>query len=75
MAVSDSEPEVPVIVIVAGPVAAVLLAVRVRMLELLVGLVLNAAVTPAGTPVAARVTLPVNPFRLVTVRVSVALLP
>ena len=68
-------PEVPVIVTVAFPVVAVLLAVSVSTLDPVVGLVLNAAVTPLGRPDAARVTLPVNPFTSVTVIVLVPLLP
>jgi hypothetical protein len=68
-------PEVPVIVTVAAPVVAVLLAVSVSTLLPVVGLVPNAAVTPLGSPDAARVTLPVNPPTSVTVIVSVALLP
>jgi len=68
-------PEVPVIVMVAGPVVAVLLAVSVRTLDPLVGLVTKLAVTPLGRPVAASVMLPVNPFTPVSVMVSVALLP
>ena len=68
-------PEVPVIVTVAVPVVAVLLAVSVSTLLPVVGLVPNAAVTPLGSPDAARVTLPVNPPTSVTVIVSVALEP
>ena len=62
-------PDVPVTVIVAEPVAAVLVAVRVSTL-----LALKAAVTPLGKPVAAIVTGPVNPPTGVTVMPSVALL-
>lgn len=54
---------------------AVLLAVSVNTLEAVVGLVAKPAVTPAGSPVAARVTAPVNPFAPVTVIVFVPLLP
>jgi hypothetical protein len=67
--------EFPVMVTVAAPVVAVLLAVRVRTLVPVVGLVPNAAVTPLGSPDAARVMLPVNGLTSVTVIVSVALLP
>src|SRR5580658_114676 len=67
-------PEVPVIVTVADPVVAVLLAVSVSTLVPVVGFP-NAAVTPLGRPDAARVTLPVNPFRSVTVIVLVPLPP
>lgn len=70
-----SVPEVPVMVTVAAPVVAVLLAERVRTLEPVTGLVAKAAVTPAGRPDAARVTEPVNPLAGVTVMVSVLLLP
>jgi len=68
-------PEVPLMVTVVVPVAAVLLAVRVSTLVPVVGLVPNAAVTPLGNPDATRVTLPVNPPTSVTVMVSVAVLP
>jgi len=68
-------PEVPVIVMVLVPAVAVLLAVNVATLDPLVGLVAKAAVTPAGRPVAARVTLPVKLLAGVTVIVSVAVLP
>jgi hypothetical protein len=68
-------PEVPVIVTVADPVVAVLLAVSVSTLVPVVGFVPNAAVTPLGRPEAARVTLPVNPPTSVTLIVLVPLLP
>ena len=70
-----SVPEVPVTVIVKAPVVAVALAVSVSTLDPVVGFVPNAEVTPLGTPDAARVTLPVNPLRSVTVMVSVPLWP
>ena len=69
--VAVSVPEVPVMVTVAAPVVAELLAVRVSTLVLVVGLVANAAVTPLGRPEAARVTEPVNGLTSVTVIVSV----
>jgi hypothetical protein len=62
-------PEVPFIVTVAVPVGAVLLAVSVNTLVPVVGLVPKAAVTPPGSPDAASVTLPVNPFLSETVMV------
>lgn len=68
-------PEVPVIVTVDVPGAAVALAVRVSKLVPVVGLVPNAAVTPLGRPEAARDTLPVNPPRSAKAIVSVTLLP
>jgi hypothetical protein len=70
-----SVPEVPVMVIVADPVAAVEAAVNVITLVAVAGLVANAAVTPVGNPDAARVTLPVNPFSSVTAMVLVPVLP
>jgi hypothetical protein len=68
-------PEVPVIVTLAAPVVAELLAVSVSTLLPVVGSVPNAAVTPLGRPDAVRVTLPVNVPTSVTEIVSVALLP
>ena len=44
------------------PVAAVLLAVSVSVLELVTGFGRKNAVTPLGRPVTARFTLPVNPY-------------
>jgi hypothetical protein len=70
-----SVPEVPVIVIVEVPSVDVQLDVSVSTLLPVVGLVLNAAVTPLGNPDTASATLPVNPPTSVTVIVSVALLP
>lgn len=68
-------PEVPVMVTVDVPTVAVLLAVKVSMLEPVVGLVPYAIVTPVGRLAAESVTDPVNPPTLVTVIVSVAILP
>jgi hypothetical protein len=65
-------PDVPVIVTVAVPVAAVELAVRVRVLLLEAGSGLNAAVTPLGSPDAESVTLPAKPFNGVIVIALVA---
>lgn len=67
-------PDVPVIVSVEVPGAAALLAVKVRTLDPVVGLVPNEPVTPVGNPDTASVTLPENPPAPVTVRVSVVLL-
>lgn len=64
-------PLVPVIVTVAEPAVAELLAVRVKTLAPVVGLVPNAALTPLGRPLAASVTLPLNPFAGFTVIVLV----
>lgn len=68
-------PDVPVMVTVAVPVVAVLLAVSVSVLVEVVGLVPNAAVTPLGKPDAARLTLPENPPKSVTVIVLVPFPP
>lgn len=68
-------PDVPVIVTVAVPVVAVELAVSVKTLLDVVGLVPKLAVTPDGKPEADRVTLPVNPPEGVTVIVLLPLLP
>lgn len=68
-------PEVPVIVTEEVPAVAEALAVKVTTLELVVGFVPKAAVTPAGNPEAAKVTLPLNPSMLVTEIVSVLLAP
>lgn len=73
--VSVRLPDVPVMVTVAGPVAAVALAVRVMVLVLVAGLGVNAAVTPFGNPDAASVTLPENPLEGVIVIVPVPSLP
>jgi hypothetical protein len=57
------------------PGVAVLLAASVRVLVLVVEAELNDAVTPAGTPEADRLTLPLNAFCGVTVIVLVPLAP
>jgi hypothetical protein len=68
-------PEVPVIVRVTIPVAAVLLAVRVRVLEAVAGFGLNEALTPLGRPETDKPTLPLKPFCRVTPIVLVTLAP
>ena len=74
--VAHEPSEIPVMVIVAGPTVAVLLAVSVRTLEPVeVGFGANDAVTPLGRPEADRVTLPVNPFAGTTWTVSVPVDP
>ena len=60
-------PDVPVIVTLNAPIAAVELALRVSVDEAGSGLELKEAVTPLGRPDAEKVTLPVKPFRGVTV--------
>ena len=56
-----NEPELPVMVIVAVPRGAVVLAVKVNALDPVAGLVPKVTVTPLGKPDAVSVTLPVNP--------------
>jgi hypothetical protein len=58
----DKLPDVPVIVTVTVPVAAVLLAVNVNELVLVVLLGLKDALTPLGNPVADKLTLPLKPL-------------
>jgi hypothetical protein len=56
-------PEVPVTVRATAPVAAVLVAVRVSVLEVVAaGFGLNEAVTPLGRPERDKLTLPLKPF-------------
>jgi hypothetical protein len=55
-------PEVPVMVALYCPGAAVLLAVSVSVLEPVAGFGEKEAVTPLGRPVTARFTLPLNPY-------------
>ena len=66
-------PDVPVIVTVLVPVAAVLLAVNVRELVVVVEAGVKVAVTPLGRPDAVKATLPVKPFVGVIVIVSALL--
>ena len=75
MVVLRKLPDVPVIVTVTVPLAAVLLAVNVTVLLEVAGFGLIEAVTPLGNPDADKVTLPVKPFEAVIVIVLVPLLP
>lgn len=75
VAVCVSVPLVPVTVTFTVPVVAVLEAVNVSVLVAVVDAGLNAAVTPAGSPLAPRATLRVKPPLGVTVMVSVAVVP
>src|ERR1041385_6993455 len=68
-------PDVPVIVTVPAPVVAVLLAVTVKMLVVAAGVGLKDAVTPLGRRNGEKLTLPLKPFRGVTVIVLVPLPP
>jgi hypothetical protein len=73
--VALSEPEVPVMVIGYVPAAVVDATANVTTLELVEATGLNAAVTPAGIPDAAKDTLPEKGLTSVTVMVSVPLAP
>jgi hypothetical protein len=74
--VSVMPPLVPVIVTVAGPVAAVANAARVTTVLLpLVGVALNEAVTPVGRPLALNATEPAKPPVRAIAMVLVALAP
>ena len=75
MVVAVTLPDVPVIAILQVPTAAVLLALKVRVLEPVVGFVPSVAVTPAGKPETASFTLPENPYKGVTTTVADAELP
>jgi len=73
--VAVKEPDVPVIVTLLVPAVAVPLAVNVSVLVLPVLAGLNDAVTPLGSPEAVKLTLPLNPFRGITLIVLVPLPP
>jgi hypothetical protein len=68
-------PLVPVIVNSTLPVLAVPLAVRVKILEVVMGFGLKDAVTPLGRAETDRLTLPPKPFSSVTPMVVVTLDP
>jgi hypothetical protein len=72
-----SAPEVPVTVreYVPAAVAAVVETVKIDDPADVMEAGLKLAVAPAGTPLAASVTVPAKPLRAVTVAVNVALLP
>lgn len=75
VAVCVKLPEVPVTVMVKPPVAAVLLAARMSVLVPVVPTGLKMAFTLLGTPEALKLTVPVKPFRGVTVMVLAPLDP
>jgi hypothetical protein len=75
LVVCDKLPDTPVMVTMTVPVAAVLLAVSVNVLEVALLLGLNDALTPLGKPDAERLTLLLKPFRGVTVMVLVPAAP
>jgi hypothetical protein len=60
--VFDRLPEVPVMVSGKVPVAAVVLAVNVKVLEPMVLAGLNVGITPLGRPDTDKLTLPLKPF-------------
>lgn len=70
-----SVPLAPLMVTFVVPVAAVLEAVKVRLLVPAVDTGLKLTVTPAGRPLALRATLPENPPKGVTLTVLLALPP
>jgi hypothetical protein len=65
----------PVVVTMASPSVAVLLAASVNVLVLVVLVGLNDAVTPLGRPATDKLTLPVNPSCPLTVITLVAVPP
>lgn len=78
VAVAVLVPEVPVMVRVLGPSWAVLDAVSVSVLSVpfaVVGLGEKDAVTPLGSPVTERLTLPVNPYWGLTKTYEVVVVP
>jgi hypothetical protein len=60
--VDTSDPQVPVIVNVAGPTATLLPAASASVLYPSVGFGLHEADTPLGSPVTPNATLPMNPY-------------
>ncbi len=71
----DRLPDAPVMVTAAVPVDAVLLTVSVNVLVPVVLVGLNDAVTPAGRPVADKLTVPLKPLSALTVMVLVPMAP
>ena len=68
-------PDVPVMVTVAVPVVAALLADKVKRLDVVLLLGLKDAVTPLGKPEAEKLTLLLNPFSGLTATVLAPLAP
>lgn len=68
-------PEVPVIVRVTVPVAAALVAIRVKTLDVVAGFGLKEAVTPLGSPETDNPTWPPKPFSSLMEIVLVTLVP
>lgn len=73
--VAVSEPEVPVMVMVDVPATAVLAAVSVRVPLVVDGFDVQVAVTPVGSPDAARVTEPLNGLTSAMLMVAMLLEP
>ncbi len=63
-------PEEPLMVTVTVPVCAVPVADRVKRLLVVAGFVPKLALTPVGSPVAVKFTLPLNPLRGLIVMVA-----
>jgi hypothetical protein len=68
-------PDAPVTVMVAAPVEAEALAVKVSVLVEVAGFGLKLAVTPLGSPEAEKLTCPLKPFAAVMLMVLSPLLP
>ena len=68
-------PAEPVTVTLNAPIAAVPLAVNVNVLAVVAGFALKDAVTPLGRPDVDKLTLPLKPFRGVTVILLVPAVP
>ena len=68
-------PAEPVTVTLNAPIAAVPLAVNVNVLAVVAGFALKDAVTPLGRPDVDKLTLPLKPFRGVTVILLVPPVP
>jgi len=75
VAIWDKLPDVPIMVTVAVPVTAALLAVSVKVLLAVAGFALKDAVTPLGRPDTDKLTLLLKPLNGVTVTALVPLVP
>jgi hypothetical protein len=75
LVVARSEPDVPVIVTVLVPVAALLPAVSVSVLDPVAGSGVSDAVTPLGRPETERFTEPENPYSGVMKTGTVVVVP
>ena len=75
MAVLIKLPDMPVMVTGTVPRVAVLVAVNLKVLEVMAGFELSDAVTPSGRPDTDKLTLALKPFCGVTVIVLVPMAP